>query len=189
VSDWRERLSEAMLQRGMSGGDLARKTNLSSQYINSLRNKDRGARPPLETARRLASALEVSVEWLMGSDGQPSDPGSRSTPLPPSSRSAIGSSSDPYTSRAVVIALLTGSEVAPAVIAALRQVLPDDPAIDPGNEFWIHKARALTLMFRTIQEDPVLRPASQPAPERPATQRPATQRPDGAPGSPRRKGK
>ena len=50
---WQERLGEAMEARGLSGGDLARRTGFSSQYVNSLRSGDRGARLPLDTAKKL----------------------------------------------------------------------------------------------------------------------------------------
>src|SRR6478736_799576 len=69
VDDWQARLAEAMETRGVSGGELARRAGFTSQYVNSLRSGDRGARLPLETARKLAHALGVSVDWLTKGEG------------------------------------------------------------------------------------------------------------------------
>ncbi len=63
------RLAEAMTARGLSGGELGRRTGFTSQYVNSLQKGDRGARLPHDTAKRLAHALGVSVEWLTRGDG------------------------------------------------------------------------------------------------------------------------
>ena len=60
---------EAIGARGITGGELARRAGFSAQYINSLRSKERGARLPLDTARRLAHALGVSVDWLTAGIG------------------------------------------------------------------------------------------------------------------------
>jgi ribosome-binding protein aMBF1 (putative translation factor) len=62
--DWQTRLGEAMDARALSGGELARRAGFTSQYVNSLRSGERGARLPLDTARKLAHALGVTVEWL-----------------------------------------------------------------------------------------------------------------------------
>src|SRR6185295_16952011 len=70
ASDWQSRLGEAMETRRLTGGELARRAGFTSQYINSLRSGGRGARLPLETARKLAHALGVSVDWLTKGDGQ-----------------------------------------------------------------------------------------------------------------------
>ena len=52
ADDWQSRLDEAMEARGLSGGELARRIGFTAQYVNSLRSGDRGARLPLDTARR-----------------------------------------------------------------------------------------------------------------------------------------
>jgi transcriptional regulator with XRE-family HTH domain len=163
VSDWQERLVEAITARGITGGELARRAGFSAQYINSLRSKERGARLPLDTARRLASALGVSVEWLTVGTGPrerlsdtypiyvegPPDsvtlqPGSQGVPRP-----------DRYPTRAETIALLS-TIVEPEVIAALREVVPDDPETDPGRDYWIEHARHLKRDLDRIKADPVL---------------------------------
>src|SRR4051812_19208492 len=69
VGDWQERLVEAIAARGISGGELARRSGFSAQYINSMRAKERGARLPHDTARRLSQALGVTMEWLTSGDG------------------------------------------------------------------------------------------------------------------------
>jgi transcriptional regulator with XRE-family HTH domain len=164
VSDWQERLVEAITARGITGGELARRAGFSAQYINSLRSKERGARLPLDTARRLAAALGVSVEWLTAGtgprerlsdvypiyvEGAPPD----SATLQPGSQSAARL--DRYPTRAEAIALLS-TTVEPEVIAALRAVVPDDPETDPGREYWIDHARQLVRDLQRIKADPVL---------------------------------
>jgi transcriptional regulator with XRE-family HTH domain len=156
VEDWQARLGEAMDARGLSGGELARRAGFTSQYVNSLRSGERGARLPLDTARKLAHALGVSVEWLtkgegprerlsdvfvVGSSGQ-------ATPFRPSAPSDI------YPSRSEAIALLA-KVVEPEVIEALRSVVPESEG-DPGREFWIAYAKDLARDLRRIKEDPDL---------------------------------
>ena len=156
VSDWQERLAEAMEDRGLTGGELARRTGFSAQYINSLRSKERGARLPLDTARRLAHALGVKVEWLMSGTG-PRERLSDVYPVyvegqgPPESATLP----DRYPSRAEAIALLS-TTVEPEVIGALRTAVPPDPDTDPGREYWIEHARSLVRDLRRIKSDPVL---------------------------------
>ena len=165
MSDWQERLVEAITARGISGGELGRRAGFSAQYINSLRSKERGARLPLDTARRLASALGVSVEWLTAGTG----PRERlsdvypiyvegaapdSTAVPPPGSQAIPWI-DRYAGRAEAVALLS-TTVEPEVIAALRAVVPDDPDTDPGRESWIAYARNLVRDLQRIKADPLL---------------------------------
>jgi transcriptional regulator with XRE-family HTH domain len=147
--DWQDRLVEAMEARGMSGGELGRRAGFTSQYINSLRSKDRGARLPLDTARRLAHALAVSVEWLSHGTG----PRERLSDVYPVFQS--GEASDRYPSRAEAVALLE-TTVDPEVIAALRATLPDPADADPGRDFWIARAKELARDLRRIKADPEL---------------------------------
>ncbi len=156
MSDWQERLVEAITARGISGGELGRRAGFSAQYINSLRSKERGARLPLDTARRLAHALGVSVEWLTSGTG-PRERLSDVYPIyveggaPPESASF----SERYPSRAEAIALLE-TTVEPEVIAALRTTVPEDPETDPGREHWIEYARHLVRDLQRIKSDPLL---------------------------------
>jgi transcriptional regulator with XRE-family HTH domain len=157
VSDWQERLGEAIEARGISGGELARRAGFSAQYINSLRSKERGGRLTLDTARRIAQALGVTVEWLTSGNG-PRERLSDVYPIytdgpPPSSEVP---SSDVYSSRAQAIALLSTS-VEPEVIVALRAVVPAEPAADPGRDYWIECARKLVKDLQRIKADPVFR--------------------------------
>jgi transcriptional regulator with XRE-family HTH domain len=154
-ADWQTRLAEAMDARGLSGGELARRAGFTSQYVNSLRAGDRGARLPLDTARKIAHALGVSVDWLTKGDG----PRERLSDVfvvgdagpvpfrPPAP-------SDLYPSRAEAIALLA-KVVEPEVIEALRTVVPDGDG-DPGREFWIAYAKDLARDLRRIKADPDL---------------------------------
>ncbi len=166
MSDWQERLGEAIAARGISGGELARRAGFSAQYINSLRSKERGARLPLDTARRLAAALGVSVEWLTAGTGprerlsdtypiyvEGPPPDSSATPPPSTWGSPPTPVPDRYPSRAEAIALLS-TTVAPEVIAALRAVVPDDPDTDPGREHWIAYAKSLVRDLQRIKSDP-----------------------------------
>ncbi len=157
VSDWQERLGEAIKARGISGGELGRRTGFSAQYINSLRSKDRGARLPHDTARRIAQSLGVTVEWLIDGSG-PRERLSDVYPIysEPTPDAAVWS--DRYPSRAEAIALLSTS-VAPEVIAALRAFVP--PASvdgDPGRDFWIDRARSLVKDLALIKSDPAFAP-------------------------------
>lgn len=162
MGDWQERLGEAMEARGLSGGELARRTGFTAQYINSLKAKDRGARLPLDTARRIAHALGVSVEWLTRGAG----PRERlSDVYPVVAPSGDGAPSDRYPSRAEAVALLS-TTVEPEVISALRAVVPDDPAVDPGREFWIGYARDLARDLRRIKTDPDLSSSAEAPPTR-----------------------
>lgn len=164
VSDWQERLAEAMDSRGLSGGDLARRTGFTAQYINSLRKKGRGGRLTLETAQRLAQALGVSVEWLTKGEG-PREVMRRSDVYPVFSPEA-----DPYPSRTEVMVLLSGS-VEPEVLAALRAAtLPSGR--DPGREFWVGYAKELVRVLRSIRADPDFQPQGPAAPT-PAGHQPA----------------
>jgi transcriptional regulator with XRE-family HTH domain len=156
VSDWQERLVEAISARGISGGELGRRAGFSAQYINSLRAKERGARLPLDTARRIAHALGVSVEWLTTGTG-PRERLSDVYPIfveggsPPESATLP----DRYASRAEAVALLS-TTVQPEVISALRAVVPEDPETDPGREHWIEYARHLVRDLERIKADPLL---------------------------------
>jgi hypothetical protein len=58
-----------------------------------------------------------------------------------------------YPSRAEAIALLSTS-VPPEVLGALRTVVPSDPEVDPGRDFWIDYARDLVRDLRRIKADP-----------------------------------
>jgi transcriptional regulator with XRE-family HTH domain len=149
--EWQARLGEVMTSRGLSGGELARRAGFTSQYVNSLRSGTRGERLPLETARRLAAALGVSVEWLTKGEGpreRLSDVYVRTVgpgaPAP----------SDIFPSRAEAIALL-GKYVEPEVIDALRAHVPET-GVDPGREFWIKYAKELGRDLRRIKDDPDL---------------------------------
>jgi transcriptional regulator with XRE-family HTH domain len=145
-ADWQTRLSEAMEARALSGGELARRAGFTSQYMNSLRAGDRGARLPHDTARRIAQALGVSVDWLVKGDG----PRERLSDVYVVRRPG---EADPFPSRAEAIALLATS-AAPEVIEALRAAVPDPPDADPGREWWIAYAKELARDLRRIKDDP-----------------------------------
>ncbi len=161
---WQARLVEAMDARGLSGGELARRAGFTAQYVNSLKNGDRGARLPIETARKLAAALGVSVDWLVKGEGareRLSDVFPVASPSGPSGAprseyrlQAFREPADPYPSRAEAIALLA-SVAAPEVIDALRAVVPETEG-DPGREYWITAAKSLARDFRRIKDDPDL---------------------------------
>lgn len=144
-----------MEARALSGGELGRRAGFTSQYVNSLRSKGRGARLPLDTARRLAHALAVSVEWLTNGTG----PRERLSDVYPVYREPELALSDRYPSRGEAIALLE-TTVAPEVIAALRASLPENAETDPGRDYWIERARELVRDLQRIQGDPVLNRAA-----------------------------
>jgi transcriptional regulator with XRE-family HTH domain len=173
VSEWQERLVEAMDARGITGGELGRRTGFSAQYINSLRSKERGARLPLDTARKLAAALGVSVEWLTSGNG----PRERLSDVYPIYVDGTSPESatfhERYPGRAEAVALLS-TTVEPEVINALRAVVPEDPEADPGRESWIDYARNLVRDLLRIKADPLLngtapRPPPPPPPKKAVT--------------------
>jgi hypothetical protein len=186
MSDWQDRFAEAMAARGLTGGEVARRSGFTAQYVNSLKSGDRGARLPLDTARRLAHALGVSMEWLVHGTGSrerlsdvypvmASDIEVDGTPArsagavaPPTTRGG-GTWMDgtpiprsgfvPLTDRypsRVEAIALLVTTVEPEVIAALRAVVPEDPEKDPGRDYWIAYARDLVKDLRRIKDDPVL---------------------------------
>lgn len=159
-ADWQQRLAEAMDARGLSGGELARRAGFTSQYVNSLRSGDRGARLPIDTARKLAGALGVSVEWLTRGDGPRerlsdvfvvgaageaagADAGERPSAAP-----------DVYPGRAEAIALLQ-KFVAPEVIDAMRAAVAEE-GVEADRDYWIAYAKQLARDLRRIQHDPDL---------------------------------
>lgn len=155
--DWQTRLGDAMEARGLSGGELARRAGFTSQYVNSMRSGERGARLPLDTARKLAHALGVSVDWLTKGEG----PRERLSDVFVVGSTSAGATpfrppapSDLYPSRAEAIALLA-KVVEPEVIEALRAVVPESEG-DPGREFWIDYAKDLARDLRRITNDPDL---------------------------------
>lgn len=152
MSDWQARLAEAMDARGLSGGELARRTGFTSQYINSLRSKDRGARLPHDTARKLAASLGVAVEWLVNGNG-PRERLSDVYPVYQGGDAPASGYTDRYPSRIEAIALLA-STAAPEVIQALLAVIPEDPQHDPGRAYWIDYAKQLANDLRRIKNDP-----------------------------------
>jgi transcriptional regulator with XRE-family HTH domain len=154
--DWQARLGQAMEARALSGGELARRAGFTSQYVNSLRSGERGARLPLDTARKLAHALGVSVDWLTKGEG----PRERLSDVFVVGASGTATAyrpsapSDLYPSRSEAIALLA-KVVEPEVIEALRAVVPETDG-DPGREFWIAYAKDLARDLRRITNDPDL---------------------------------
>lgn len=142
-SDWQTRLGEAMESRRLSGGELARRAGFTSQYINSLRSGDRGARLPHDTARKLAAALGVSVDWLTKGDG----PRERLSDV-----YVVGQEQHP--SRAEAIALLA-PHVAPEVIEALRAHVPSE-GDEVDRDYWIARAKELSRDLKRIKDDPDL---------------------------------
>jgi transcriptional regulator with XRE-family HTH domain len=164
VADWQTRLTEAMEARGLSGSELARRTGFTAQYINSLRNKDRGGRLPHDTGRRLAAALGVSLEWLVSGSG-PRERLSDVYPIYRPDEEPASGFGDKYPSRTEAIALLASA--APAdVIRALLTVVPPNPAKDPGRAFWIDYAKQLAKDYRRIQADPAFSDAEPAEPKR-----------------------
>lgn len=156
VEDWQARLAQAMESRALSGGELARRAGFTSQYINSLRSGERGARLPLDTARKIAHALGVSVDWLTRGEG----PRERLSDVFVVGTSGVPAlhrppaPSDLYPSRGEAIALLA-NVAPPEVIEALRAVVPETEG-DPGREFWIAYAKDLARDLRRITNDPDL---------------------------------
>jgi transcriptional regulator with XRE-family HTH domain len=165
MSEWQKRLVEAMQARSVTGADLARRTGFTSQYINSLKNGERGDRLPHETATKIAAALGVSVEWLVHGTGnrerlsdvypvaRPRVP-SYGDDDPPSQSGFHEKEIERYPSRAEACALLANA-VAREVIVALRSAVPPDPSKDPGREWWIAHAKELARDLRKIHADPV----------------------------------
>ena len=139
--------------RGISGGELARRTGFTPQYMNSLRSKERGGRLPHDTAQRLAQALGVMVEWLTAGTGR-RERLSDVFPIYVEGAPESAVPTERYASRAEAIALY-GARLDPEVIAALRAAVPPEAGVDPGRQFWIEHARELTIDHARIKADPV----------------------------------
>src|SRR5262249_33996486 len=131
------------------------RAGFTSQYVNSLRGGARGARLPLDTARRLAAALGVSVDWLTRGEG-PRERLSDVFLRPSDAERSDAQRYEPYPSRAEAVALLA-RHVEPEVIEALLAVAQDD-GIDPGRDFWIGYAKDLARTLKRIKEDPDFAP-------------------------------
>lgn len=171
MSDWQERLQEAMEARGFSGGELARRTGFSAQYVNSLKSGERGARLPLDTARKIAQALAVSVDWLTRGEG-PRERLSDVYPVVAVASHAHADEappSDRYAGRAEAVALLARI-TPPEVIDALRAVVPNEDGFDPGREWWLAYAKDLARDFRRIQDDPDFVPDGHPTKKAPKSE-------------------
>ena len=165
MSDWQARLAELMDSRQLSGSELARRAGFTSQYVNSLRSGERGGRLPHATAKRLAAALGVSVEWLVQDTGPRERLSDKYPAYLPGDAPGSGYT-DRYPSRLEAIALLASS-AAPEVIRALLAVVPADPERDPGRAFWIDYAKKLAVDLRKIQNDPAFDHEASAAPNRP----------------------
>ncbi|WP_316859399.1 helix-turn-helix transcriptional regulator [uncultured Cohaesibacter sp.] len=88
---FRERLSEAMAHLGMSRSALARQTNVDRSTIGQLLKDTLPRLPNAQLAADAASALGVSVDWLLGLTDRPERPGdilASSLALSPAERSA-----------------------------------------------------------------------------------------------------
>ncbi|MFO0552871.1 MAG: helix-turn-helix transcriptional regulator [Polyangiaceae bacterium] len=165
MSDWQARLAEAMEARSLSGSELARRSGFTAQYISSLRSKDRGARLPHDTAKRLAAALGVSVEWLVQGAG-PRERLSDVYPVyQPDADEPASGFVDRYPTRTEAIALLA-STVAPEVLRALLAASPPEPGKDPGRSYWIDYARALVKDLNKIKADPAFQAGEGAAPRK-----------------------
>src|SRR3982751_402625 len=138
----------------LSAGELARRAGFTAQYVNSLKSGERGARLPLDTARRIAHALAVSVDWLTRGEGARE----RLSDVYPVAAAPEPAPSDRYPGRAEAIALLANI-TPPEVIAALRAAVPDGED-DPGREWWLAYAKELARDLRRIKEDPDFVPES-----------------------------
>lgn len=66
MSEFQDRLNEALALRGMTAADLSRVTGISEGSISQYRKGAyKATQPNLEA---LASGLRVSIPWLMGAD-------------------------------------------------------------------------------------------------------------------------
>jgi transcriptional regulator with XRE-family HTH domain len=61
-----ERLKEIRERKGLTQGQLAKLSGLSTRMI---QNYEKGSRPQFENAKKLATALEIPVYELLGEDG------------------------------------------------------------------------------------------------------------------------
>lgn len=66
-----ERLNRAMELRGLTTGMLGIKTGMSGKMIRNYRQGK--SQPSAYSARQLARALGVSVDWLIGTDKEESN--------------------------------------------------------------------------------------------------------------------
>jgi len=64
-----QRLSAARLRRGLSQDDLAKRANLQPSAISHFETGTR--KPSFDNLKRLADALEVSADYLLGRSSEP----------------------------------------------------------------------------------------------------------------------
>jgi transcriptional regulator with XRE-family HTH domain len=84
LTTFAKRLRAAMACCGANQMDLARTSGVSQATISRLLSGQRGGRVSTQTMVALASALDVSVEWLASAslDDAPDDPTEPPTPEP-----------------------------------------------------------------------------------------------------------
>lgn len=63
---FRVRLSEALVRSGLTRSGLARRSGVDRSTLSQLLAVDQGRLPRADTAAALASALQVSLDWLLG---------------------------------------------------------------------------------------------------------------------------
>lgn len=83
INIFSERLREARLKQKLTQKELANKANIAPATLSAYERSDaeRGKRPSLENAMRLAEALDVSLDWLCGSKKANVEPDATIIPL------------------------------------------------------------------------------------------------------------
>ena len=137
-----DRLRQALARRGLSQGAVERALGVSRGYLSHVIAGRR--RPPLETALRIAEALDVAPDVIMV-DGA----GVRGVNL--SVIPGGAPRSDRYPSRGTVLRMARAKGVDAAAIAELESIrLKSDG--DPGITFWLSRLQELQSAARTLDE-------------------------------------
>ena len=72
-----ERVKEARKRAGLSQAELAEKLGVGQNTVSNYENTTggKGSAPKLETAAKIAEVLNVSLDWLVGSESTPNSTG------------------------------------------------------------------------------------------------------------------
>lgn len=84
-----ERMQAVLDERGMTRADLCRATGLTSGHLTPYM-KDPDRSPNLSTAVKIASALDVSIDYLAGITDDPTPRHATAPALAPSERELLG---------------------------------------------------------------------------------------------------
>lgn len=121
------RLRAARKHAGLSQSELAERCSTRQSHISSMEKELRA--PSIETLKRLADVLGVSVQWLCGYD---QTPGEAPVEIGPKNLLADATAAAGLVALAADRALADSLEIQPAEWSALRSLAPPEPVTKEG---------------------------------------------------------